>query len=244
MIDLKPNHILRLLEQEYGPVAWEPRYDPISELVFTVLSQHTSDLNSEKAYGRLFAAFGDWAAVAQASIDAIAKPIEIGGLAQIKAPRIKAILQKIIELRGSLDINFLKDMPLTESKYWLNQLPGVGPKTAAVVLCFAFGLPAMPVDTHVHRMAKRLGFISLKTTAEQAHDLLEQVIEPDKVFAFHVYLITHGRRICKALRPMCEKCSLENECPSSIIRHTKNQNTKNRSNIKSSSNYHVEPEDR
>ena len=242
MIATKPNHILRLLEQEYGPVAWEARYDPISELVFTVLSQHTSDLNSEKAYGRLAATFDDWDAVAQASTTAIAKPIEIGGLAQTKAPRIKAILQKIIELRGSLDIDFLKDIPLAESKYWLNQLPGVGPKTAAVVLCFAFGLPAMPVDTHVHRLAKRLGFISLKTTAEQAHDLLEQVIEPDKIFAFHVYLITHGRRICKALRPMCEKCPLESKCPSSIIRHTKNPNAKNHSNIRSIGKYHIEPE--
>lgn len=221
MIDIKPNHILQLLEQEYGPVAWEPRYDPISELVFTVLSQHTSDLNSEKAYSRLLATFGSWDAVAQANTDAIVKPIKIGGLARTKAPRIKAILQKIIELRGSLDIGFLKDIPLSESKYWLNQLPGVGPKTAAVVLCFAFGLPAMPVDTHVHRLAKRLGFISPKTTAAQAHDLLEQVIEPNDIFAFHVYLITHGRSICKALRPMCQKCPLGSVCPSSMLDHSK-----------------------
>ncbi len=240
---LTPVDTLWLLEQEYGPVAWEARYDPISELMFTVLSQHTSDVNSEKAYQTLLDAFGTWEAVAQATPSAIAERIRVGGLAQTKAPRMKAILQRIIELRGSLDLTFLREMPLAEAKVWLQQLPGVGPKTAAIVLCFALGLPAMPVDTHVHRVARRLGLIGPKVTAEQAHTLLEQAIPPEQVFAFHIYLITHGRRICKAPRPRCQECVLEHGCLSSLIRGAGASRTQEGSATGRTGRYHVEPED-
>ena len=210
---LATDEVLERLAPEYGPANWRPRYDPVSELVFTVLSQHTSDVNSEKAYRRLLDAFGSWEAVAHGDEAAIAERIRMGGLAQIKAARIKAILNRILALRGSLNLDFLRELPLAEAKAWLTALPGVGPKTAAVVLCFALGMPAMPVDTHVDRVAKRLGLIDAKTTAHQAHDLLEAMVPPQQVFPFHVYLITHGRRVCKAQRPLCERCVLLDGCP-------------------------------
>lgn len=210
---LAPPEILKRLAPKYGPLSWHPRYDPVSELVFTVLSQHTSDLNSEKAFHRLHHAFGSWDAVADSDDQTIARCIRTGGLAQVKAPRIKAILNRILELRSCLDLDFLRDLPLSEAKTWLMALPGVGPKTAAVVLCFALGMPAMPVDTHIHRVTKRLGLIDAKTTADQAHDLLEAMVAPEEVFAFHIYLITHGRRTCKAQRPLCQDCVLLDSCP-------------------------------
>ncbi len=206
--------VLRLLAADQGPIRWRARYDPVSELMFTVLSQHTSDLNAERAFHRLMESFGSWEAVAQGDVERIAQCINVGGLARVKAPRLKAILNRILELRGALDLSFLKEMSLEEAKAWLRGLPGVGPKTAAVVLCFSLGMPAMPVDTHVYRVAKRLGFIGEKTTPEQAHDILERMVEPEQVFAFHVHLITHGRRVCKASRPLCHQCVLAYGCPS------------------------------
>ena len=210
---LAPQEILRRLGPAYGPQSWRPRYDPVSELVFTILSQHTSDLNSERAFQQLQDRFGSWEAVAEADPQAIAELIRMGGLAQVKAPRIKAVLNRVLELRSALDLDFLGELPLEEAKAWLLALPGVGRKTAAVVLCFALGMPAMAVDTHVHRVAKRLGLIGAKTTADQAHDLLEAMVAPEDVFAFHVYLITHGRQVCKAPRPLCDRCVLLDGCP-------------------------------
>jgi len=213
---ITPQEVYRLLEREQGVAEWAPRYDGISELIYTILSQHTSDLNALKAYQNFLGSFGTWEQVAQADPEDIANAIWVGGLSRIKAPRIKAVLQAIQEKRGNLDLSFLKRMPLSEAKAWLRQLPGVGPKTAAIVLCFALGMPAMPVDTHIYRVSKRLGFIGPKTNADQAHDLLEAAVDPEQVFAFHVYLITHGRRVCKARRPLCQECVLNGGCPSAF----------------------------
>ncbi len=207
---------LSLLEKEYGVAEWGPRLDPMSELVSTVLSQHTSDVNSGKAYQNLVDDFDSWEAMAEGDVEAIAQSIRMGGLARVKAPRIKAVLQAIREKRGEFDLSFLKELSLSEAKGWLRQLPGVGPKTAAIVLCFALGMPAMPVDTHIFRVSKRLGFIYPKTTPDQAHDLLEAAVDPGQVFAFHIYLITHGRRVCRARRPLCERCVLNEGCPSAF----------------------------
>ena len=210
---LAAQEVYARLEPHYGPLRWEPRYDGVSELVFTILSQHTSDLNSERAFQRLQEVFGSWETVAKGEEEAIAACIRVGGLAQIKAPRIKAVLNRVMDLRGTLDLDFLRELPLPEAKAWLMGLPGVGPKTAAIVLCFALGMPAMPVDTHIHRVSRRLGLIGPRTTAEQAHDLLEAMVAPEQVFPFHVYLITHGRQVCKAQRPLCEACILLDGCP-------------------------------
>ena len=214
---LPPLEVLRRLEEAYGPIAWRPRLDPVSELVFTILSQHTSDLNAERAFRRLLEEFGSWEAVAQGDVGRIAACITVGGLAQQKAPRLRAVLRTIQERRGALDLSFLKDLPLEEAKAWLRALPGVGPKTAAVVLCFSLGMPAMPVDTHVYRVARRLGLIGPRVTPEQAHDALERMVPPDRVFAFHVALITHGRRTCKAPRPQCARCVLRHGCPTAPL---------------------------
>ena len=206
----------RLLEEEQGAARWEPRFDPIEELVFTILSQHTSDLNAFKAYDKLTEAFGSWDAVIQGDEGDIAAAIRIGGLSKVKAPRIKAVLRDIRDRCGGLDLSFLREMPLEDAKAWLKELPGVGPKTAAIVLCFALGMPAMPVDTHIYRVSKRLGLIGDKVTAEQAHDILEASVAPEQVFALHVYLITHGRQVCKARRPLCDRCVLSGGCPSAF----------------------------
>ena len=138
----------------------------------------------------------------------------MGGLAKIKAPRIKAVLNQVREEVGSFDLSFLGEMPLDEAKAWLKRLDGIGPKTAAIILCFSLGMPAMPVDTHIYRVARRLGFVAKKVSAEKAHDVLEAKVKPDDVFAFHMYLINHGRQVCKALRPRCDRCVFSWGCPS------------------------------
>ncbi len=206
--------VMELLGQEYGPVEWKPRYDPASELVYTILSQHTSDVNSARAFENLMSSFGSLEKVAEAPVDGIENAIRMGGLARVKAPRIKAILKRIADEIGSFDLSFLAEMPLDEAKAWLKQLPGIGPKTAAIILCFSLGMPAMPVDTHIYRVSKRLGLIPAKMTAEKAHDVLEPMVAPEDVFAFHMYLIHHGRQVCKALRPQCGRCVLYRGCPS------------------------------
>jgi endonuclease-3 len=214
---ITPQEAFRLLESEQGVARWEPRYDAISELLFTILSQHTSDLNALRAFENLRDTFdGAWEQVALADQNDIAKAIWIGGLSRVKAPRIKTVLKDIQDKCGNLDLSFLGEMPMSEAKSWLRELSGVGPKTAAIVLCFALGMPAMPVDTHIYRVSKRLGFISAKTTAEQAHDILEATVDPKQVFPFHVYLITHGRQVCKARRPICNECVLKEGCPSAF----------------------------
>lgn len=205
---------LRLLGEEYGPVEWVRRYDPISELVYTILSQHTSDVNSERAFKSLMRTFGSVEEVADAPVAAIEESIRMGGLAKSKAPRIKAVLKQIADELRSFDLSFLAEMPLEESKAWLKRLPGIGPKTAAIILSFSLGLPAMPVDTHIFRVSKRLGLIGPKVNAEKAHDILEPMVAPSDVFAFHVYLIRHGRQVCKARRPRCDSCVLASGCPS------------------------------
>jgi endonuclease-3 len=215
-LKITPQEAFHLLEMEQGVAEYAPRYDGISELIYTILSQHTSDLNALRAFESLRDTFGAWEEVSQADPEVIARAIWVGGLSRVKAPRIKAVLGAIQEKRGNLELSFLKGMPLSEAKAWLRELPGVGPKTAAIVLCFALGMPAMPVDTHIYRVSKRLGLIHSKATVEQAHDLLEAAIDPEQVFAFHVYLITHGRRVCKARRPLCQECVLNGGCPSAF----------------------------
>lgn len=206
--------ILRRLEAEYGHRPWRPHGDPISELVRTILSQHTSDVNSHRAFDRLRQAFANWDAVADAPPDAIAQAIWPGGLARMKAPRIKKMLTQIRERNGSLELDFLAPMPVPEAERWLQQLPGVGPKTASCVLLFSWGMPALPVDTHVHRVAQRLGLIEPRTPAGKAQDILEGLVPQDMFYHFHMSLIQHGRRVCHARRPGCEKCALADLCPS------------------------------
>ncbi|MEE9324805.1 MAG: endonuclease III [Dehalococcoidia bacterium] len=215
---LSVEEIIRRLEPLYGPAQGPRQWDPISELIFTILSQNTSDYNSERACANLMAAFDSWEEMAYGDVGKIAAAIQIGGLAKIKAPRIQAVLRTIIEKRGPLNLSFLAEMPLKEAKEWLRQLPGVGPKTAGCVLLFALNKPAMVVDTHVYRVSKRLGLVGPKVSADDSHEILEELVPPQDVLPFHVYLITHGRRVCKAQRPLCPQCVLEDGCPSSLLR--------------------------
>ena len=206
---------VELMTREYGPFPAERRLPPTEEMVFTILSQHTSDINSGRAFARLMERFGTLEAVARGNIDAIEAAIAPGGLAKVKAPRIKEVLEKVLELNGgSLDLSFLREMPLDEAKAWLRQLPGIGPKSAGIVLNFSLGMPAMAIDTHIFRVCQRLRAIDAKTNADKAHDVMEAKVPPEEVFNFHVAFINHGRRVCKAQRPLCEECCVGHMCPS------------------------------
>jgi endonuclease III len=210
---LTPAEIIEHLSALYGEPVWRPHGDPMSELVLTILSQNTSDANSGRAFMRLRSRFRTWEELLAAEPDAIVPEIRAGGLATIKAPRIKGALEAVYERRGSFDLEFLRDLPLEEAKGWLRELKGVGPKTAACVLMFALGRPALPVDTHVHRVAQRLGLVPAKAGAAEAHDILEAILKPEEIYPFHISLIKHGRRICRAQRPLCEGCPLLDGCP-------------------------------
>ena len=206
---------VELMAREYGPFPEERRLPPTEEMVFTILSQHTSDINSGRAFARLMERFGSLEAVARADIADIEEAIAPGGLAKVKAPRIKEVLGKVLELNGgSLDLSFLREMPLAEAKAWLRQLPGIGPKSAGIVLNFSLGMPAMAIDTHIFRVCQRLRAIDAKTNADKAHDVMEAKVPPDEVFNFHVAFITHGRRVCRAQRPLCAECVVGAMCPS------------------------------
>lgn len=208
------NFIFKKLEPLYGPIKWRPRYNALDELIFTVLTQHTSDLNAERAFDELRRQIPSWGEVIESDVKAVACAIQSGGLANQKSVRIQSILQEIVSRHGALELEFLKAFEVDEARQWLIELPGVGPKTAAVVMAFALGMPAMPVDTHIHRVSGRLGMIRAGTTADDAHVVLEKIVEPQDRFNLHVLLITHGRQICKARRPLCSECPLADLCPS------------------------------
>lgn len=215
---IPPGEIIRRLSGLYGDAVWRPHGDPVTELVLTILSQNTSDTNSGRAFMRLKQRFPTWDAVMKAPPDDLEAAIAVGGLARQKAPRIRAALLAVHQARGGWDLDFLRDLPLAEAKTWLRGLNGVGPKTAACVLMFALGRPALPVDTHVHRVAQRLGLVPATASAEKAHDILEGMLAPDEVYPLHISLIRHGRRLCRAQRPLCEECPLLDGCPHGLAR--------------------------
>jgi endonuclease-3 len=206
--------IYALLVAAYGVPAWEPEGDPLGELIATVLSQHTSDTNSARAYAQLIARFPSWEAVRDAPTSDVADAIRQGGLAQVKAARIQQILRELTQrLDGApLSLEHLRALPLDEGMAYLRTFTGVGPKTAACVLLFSVGQPAFPVDTHVGRVCRRLGLIGPRTTADAAHALLAELIPPAWRHTIHVDLIRHGRQICHAQNPRCGACPLRAEC--------------------------------
>jgi endonuclease-3 len=212
-VTLTPAAIIEALEPLYGRPQHMASHDPLAELILTVLSQNTADTNSGRAFVQLLRRYPSWEAIANAPLDDLIAVIQVGGLARQKAPRIQAILRAVAERSPGWDLSFLESMPLEEARAWLRSLPGVGPKTAACVLLFSLGRPALPVDTHVERVSKRLGLIPRTATAEQAHDLLEALVDPVDYYRFHMLLIKHGRRICTARKPACERCPIL-ECPS------------------------------
>jgi endonuclease-3 len=208
--------VIKLLEQEYGPCQWHADRDPIDVLIGTILSQNTSDANSHRAFASLKASFDSWEALASAPAEHIARVIKSGGLHQIKAARIKQVLEQIEKKQGRISLDSLKSQTMAEAENYLMRLPGVGHKTASCVLLFSLGKPSLPVDTHIFRVAKRLGLIDSKVSIEKAPGLLQEQIPPSKVYQFHIHMIEHGRRICRARQPRCHRCILRRACPSSL----------------------------
>ena len=217
---IAPELVQKRLDAIYGPIHWRPRMIALDELIFTVLTQHTSDLNAERSYDALRKAMPTWASVIEAETQKIADAIHHGGLANQKSERIQKILIEILHRLGHLELEFLSDLPLEEARNWLTSLPGVGPKTAAVVMAFSLKMPAFPVDTHILRVSKRLGLIGRKVSADQAHPIMENMIPSNNRYDMHVLLITHGRQICKARVPQCGRCPLDQECPASTKKQT------------------------
>lgn len=208
----KASELHHRLLRIYGEPTWRPHMDPVSELVSTILSQNTNDVNRDVAFDRLRIRFPTWEEVRDADVGEVIEAIRPAGLANQKGPRIQQALRFITQERGELDLDFLGDWPVEEAKAWLSSIKGVGPKTAAIVLLFSLGRPAFPVDTHVHRVTKRLGLIGPKVSREKAHDELEQLVRPQAYYAFHLNLIRHGRQVCTSRKPRCEACDLRDLC--------------------------------
>ena len=201
-----------LLIELFGRPDWRPFLPPLDELIDCILSQSTSDTNRDRAFAALKEAFPTWEAVMNAPTEAVITAIKPAGLANQKAPRIQDVLRRIYAERGELSIDFLRDVPVPEAKAWLTSFHGVGPKTAAIVLCFAFQRPAFPVDTHIHRVGQRIGFLPEGISADNAHPVMEAIVPPEDYFAFHLNMIRLGREICQARRPRCEVCPLTTYC--------------------------------
>jgi endonuclease III len=204
--------VKRILGGVYGSLTWEQGQSAMDELVSCILSQNTNDTNRDRAFDALKARYPTWQAVVDAPADELIETIRPAGLANQKGPRIQAVLRHIWQEHGAYDIDFLRDLPLEEARAWLTNLNGIGPKTAAIVLCFAFNLPAFPVDTHIHRVGMRIGFLPEKISADKAHPVMEAIVPPEDHYAFHIYLIRHGRDTCKARNPLCDRCPLTAYC--------------------------------
>lgn len=196
----------------FGEPIWRNPLPAIDELVSTILSQNTNDVNRDRAFDALHAKFPTWEAVRDAKEKNVIEAIKPAGLANQKGPRIQQVLRAITEERGALDLQFLADMPLEEARSWLTKFNGVGPKTAAIVLCFSLGKPAFPVDTHVYRVTGRIGLRPEKMTVEQAHPHLESVFPPETYYAAHLNIIRLGREVCNARKPMCPQCPIRELC--------------------------------
>jgi endonuclease-3 len=233
-----PQYTLEQLATIYGHPAWERRQDPTSELILTILTQNSADVNAEVAFEALRTAYPsglppvrhipgqgwggvglpegappDWAGVEFAPIPELTDVIRPGGLANQKAPRLQATLRRIREERGDYSLEFLGDMSALEARDWLTQIDGIGKKTASVLLLFCFGSPLLPIDRHVERVMHRVGLLYPKNLPlEDAHDLVLELFEPDQMFEAHVNLIQHGRKICHAQRPAHELCPLRDRC--------------------------------
>jgi endonuclease III len=207
---LLARQVYRRLLDFYGEPVWRTPLPPVDELVSTILSQNTNDLNRDRAFESLRSHFPTWESVRLAEPLAVIAAIRPAGLANQKGPRIQQVLKDIFAERGSLDLTFLKELPIDEARAWLMKHKGVGPKTAAIVLLFSLGRPAFPVDTHIFRITGRLGLRLEKMTVEQAHKYLEKLLPPEMFYATHLNLIRLGREICIARKPTCDRCPL---CP-------------------------------
>lgn len=214
MPDLKTRavQIHETLLEAFGKPTWRDPLPAVDELVSTILSQNTNDTNRDRAFNSLRAKFSTWEAARDANTEDVIAAIRVAGLANQKGPRIQQVLQAITKERGSLNLDFLADLPTEEARAWLTKFNGVGPKTAAIVLCFSLGKPAFPVDTHIYRVSGRTGLRHEKMTVEQAHPYLESLFPPETYYAAHLNIIRLGREICEARKPLCQKCPIIKLC--------------------------------
>jgi endonuclease-3 len=198
--------------QAYGSPTWRDPLPPLDELISTILSQNTNDVNRDRAFHSLKKQYPTWESVRDAEPEGVIDAIRTAGLANQKGPRIQAVLKAITEERGDLDLEFLHQMPPEDVHSWLTKFKGVGPKTAAIVMQFSLDMPAFPVDTHIYRLSNRLGLRPPKATADASHKILADLFPPETYYAAHLNLIRHGREVCHARKPACEKCSLQDLC--------------------------------
>lgn len=205
--------VARRLRRAYGAPPAPRRLPPLDELVLTILSQNTNDTNRDRAYADLRRTLPEWDDVADAPLPVVERAIRVGGLAPTKAPRIRAVLRALRDRGIALDDRALRRMRHDRLFALLVGLPGVGPKTAACVLLFSLGRPYFPVDTHVHRVAIRLGLVPAKATAVKTQETLQAALAPGEMYETHMNLIRHGRHVCVALRPICSQCVLNDLCP-------------------------------
>ena len=208
----KTLEVHRRLVRTFGLPERRGHLDPVSELVSTILSQNTSDTNRDRAFARLRERFPAWEEVRDADVRQVRDAIRPAGLSEVKAPRIQQALRVVTEKAGRLSLDFLNDMSVEEAQAWLTGIKGVGPKTAAIILLFSFGRPAFPVDTHIHRVTKRLALIGPRVSREKAHGILSALIPPELYYPVHINLIRHGREICRPQQPRCEVCPLRDLC--------------------------------
>ena len=211
-LSAKAQKVYQIMAKEFGLPDWRPPLSALDELVSTILSQNTNDVNRDVAFNRLKESFPDWEAVRNAPVEEVIKAIRPAGLANQKAPRMQAILRQITEERGCLELEFLGSLGREEAHAWLSRFKGVGPKTAAIVLQFALGIPAFPVDTHVYRVSGRLGLRPEKMNVKETHAWLEKVFVPEQYGPGHLNLIRLGRDICHARKPECGRCPLNRLC--------------------------------
>ncbi|MBM3123885.1 MAG: endonuclease III [Chloroflexi bacterium] len=214
MTNLRPRalKIHGQLLQSFGEPAWRNPLPAVDELVSTILSQNTNDTNRDRAFHALRAKFPTWEQVSDAKPSQVIAAIRPAGLANLKGPRIQKVLRAITAERGLLNLDFLADLPVAEARAWLMKFNGVGPKTAAIVLCFSLGKPAFPVDTHIYRVSGRIGLRPGKMTVEQAHPHLETLFPPETYYAAHLNLIRLGREVCHARKPECPRCPVLKLC--------------------------------
>ncbi|HET9480154.1 MAG TPA: endonuclease III [Candidatus Polarisedimenticolia bacterium] len=204
--------IIEALERAYGRPQAGPRKDPLSELIFTILSQHTSDLNRDRAWASLWHRFDAWDRIATAPRHSVEAAIRVGGLARTKSRVIQQVLRQVRREEGGYRLESLRGAPMHEVEARLRRFKGVGIKTIRCVQVFSLGQPAFPVDTHIHRITRRIGLVPQKASAETAHRIMQDLCPPGEVLPFHMNPIAHGRRVCKAARPLCEGCVLRALC--------------------------------
>lgn len=208
----KAARINRALTEEYGEKSAGSDEDPVDTLVETILSQNTTDINSHRSFMALKKAYGDWHGLLGEDQAVVSGIIRSGGLPDIKARRILDALDFIHRERGRIELDFLRDMPPADADRWLAQMKGVGPKTRSIVLLFSLGMAAFPVDTHIHRVTRRIGLIGPKVTREQAQAVLGALVPEREYYNFHINLIEHGRAVCRARRPACGACVVAGMC--------------------------------